>query len=149
MPKDNAVNLENAVVTTLAKDRIPTEDEVLSLATALRHIPNYVVSDEEFSDVIRRLHARLQVNMDTGTAIVEPYQSWLPARSRKSHRTTGTGIRITSCNKDILPESFLPWTGLQMRFSTSSEIRLLLPHGSDVGWFLGMSNPGRHPIIWG
>lgn len=80
MPIDNAVNLENAVVTTLAKDRIPTEDEVLSLATALRHIPNYVVSDEEFSDVIRRLHARLQVNMDTGTAIVEPYQSWLPAR---------------------------------------------------------------------
>jgi len=80
MPIDNAVNLENAVVTTLAKDRIPTEDEVMSLATALRHIPNYLVSDEEFSNVIRRLHARLQVNMDTGTAIVEPYQSWLPAR---------------------------------------------------------------------
>lgn len=80
MPSDNSVNLENAVVTTLAKDRIPTEDEVLLLASALRKIPNYVVSDEEFSEVIRRLHARLQVNMDTGTAIAEPYQSWLPAR---------------------------------------------------------------------
>jgi hypothetical protein len=81
MPSNNAVSLENAVVSTLARgDRIPSEAEVLALATALRAIPNYSVSDEDFLDVMRRLHARLQISMDTGTAIAEPYQPWLPAR---------------------------------------------------------------------
>jgi hypothetical protein len=80
MPTDNAINLENAVLMTLTRERIPSEAEVLGLATALRSIANYNVSDDEFEEVIRRLHARLLITMDTGSVIKEPWQSWLPAR---------------------------------------------------------------------
>lgn len=80
MSNKNSLALENAVIAALTRDSIPTEEEIFSLATAMRFIPNFTVNDEDFSLLIKRLHARLQVDMDTGTAVYEEYQSWLPGR---------------------------------------------------------------------
>lgn len=77
---ENAANLENAIIAALTRDRIPSEDEVRTLALALRMIPNFSVSDEEFDQVIKRIHSRLQIDMDTGTVVAEEYQPWLLAR---------------------------------------------------------------------
>ncbi len=80
MRSEAATNLENSVIMTLARDAMPTESAVRALAAALRAIPNYRVTDEEFEETLRHLHARLQIRMDTGAALVEEFQSWLPAR---------------------------------------------------------------------
>lgn len=80
MSNETSLALESAVVAALTRDRIPTESEILALATAMRAIPSFSVSEEEFSALIKRLHTRLQVDMDTGTAVYEDFQSWLPAR---------------------------------------------------------------------
>jgi len=80
MQSENAINLENAIVATLTRQRVPTEEEVQILAESLRQIPNFAVDDNEFSLVLRRIHSRLQIDMDTGTAIFEECQPWLPAR---------------------------------------------------------------------
>lgn len=80
MQSENAINLENAIIATLTRRGIPTEDEVQTLAESLRRIPNFAVDDSEFGLVLRRIHSRLQIDMDLGTAIVEEYQPWLPGR---------------------------------------------------------------------
>jgi len=80
MSTDAALALESAVIAALTRERIPSEAEVLALATSMRSIPSFDVSDDEFQTLIRRLHARLQIDMDTGTAVFEEYQSWLPGR---------------------------------------------------------------------
>lgn len=83
MRSDKAVDLENVIITTLTRNRIPTEQEVLDLAQKLRIIQNYDVDDEELDDILRRIHARLLIDMDIGTAIFEEFQSWLPGRKPK------------------------------------------------------------------
>jgi hypothetical protein len=80
MPSDKAVNLENAIVAALTREGVPTEEEVRTLAESLRRIPNFAIDDNEFSELLHRIHARLLIDMDTGTAIVEEFQPWLPAR---------------------------------------------------------------------
>jgi hypothetical protein len=80
MLSDNAINLENAIIASLTREGVPTEDDVRTLANALRVIPNFAVSDDEFDLVLRRIHARLQIDMDTGTAVVEEHQPWLLGR---------------------------------------------------------------------
>lgn len=80
MLSENAINLESAIIATLTRQGIPTEDEVQTLAESLRMIPNFAVDDDEFGLVLRSIHSRLQIDMDIGTAIVEEYQPWLPAR---------------------------------------------------------------------
>lgn len=77
---ENAVNLENAIIAALTREGVPTEDEVRTLATAMRAIPHFSVSDDEFDELIRKIHARLQIDMDTGTVVAEEYQPWLLAR---------------------------------------------------------------------
>ena len=79
MPSDRAINLENAIVAALTREGIPTEEEVRMLAESLRHIPNFAIDDIEFAELLLRIHARLLIDMDTGTAIVEDYQPWLAA----------------------------------------------------------------------
>lgn len=51
---ENARRLEIATITSLTETGVPTEQEVLSLASQLRRIPIYSVSDEEFAAVIRK-----------------------------------------------------------------------------------------------
>src|SRR4051812_14678766 len=79
MTVENARRLENAVAVTLPPDRRPDEQEVLILATALRAA--FPLSDDEFEQVLRTLHARLAIGMDLGTALVAvDYAPWLANR---------------------------------------------------------------------
>lgn len=76
---ENASKIENAATTLLPPYPVPTEDEVFSMVQLLRN--SFPITDNERDAIIRRLHATLQITMDTGTAIVEDHHvSWLPAR---------------------------------------------------------------------
>lgn len=77
---DNARRLELSVITALTVDGVPSEADILSLAGHLRTIPLYYVSDEEFSDVIRRLHEALTIEMGIGTCVFDTHAPWLQAR---------------------------------------------------------------------
>ena len=77
---DNARRLEIGTITSLTETGMPTEAEVLSLASQLRHIPIYNVSDEEFQHVILRLHQALRIDMGLGSKVVDEYAPWLQAR---------------------------------------------------------------------
>jgi hypothetical protein len=71
--------LEVAVVATLPHDRRPTEEEVMTRAAELRLA--FPVDDQEFDHLIKRLHARLAITMDLGTALVEQrHVPWLAGR---------------------------------------------------------------------
>jgi hypothetical protein len=78
MPNDNTIKIENAVVATLDVDQLPSEGDIKKLAQGFRVM--FPVSDEDFEKLLRRLHARLRIDMDIGTAITEDHQSWFPAR---------------------------------------------------------------------
>lgn len=76
---DNFRNIENTVLVTLPKDRASGEVEVAALVERLRVI--FPISDEERDALLRRLHARLAIRMDIGTALVErDHRPWLNAR---------------------------------------------------------------------
>jgi hypothetical protein len=77
---DNARRLETGTITSLTETGMPTEADVLSLATQLRKISIYSVSDEEFDYVIRRLHQALRIDMGLGSRVVDKYTPWLQAR---------------------------------------------------------------------
>ncbi|KAB0498963.1 Z1 domain-containing protein [Pseudomonas vancouverensis] len=76
----NAQRLEVAVSTSLAVDRVPTELEIFGLASALRKIEMYAVSDQEFDIVIKKLHVALAVDMGVGSYVVNEHDPWLQAR---------------------------------------------------------------------
>lgn len=78
MPTENVLKIENAVVATLNIDQLPTEDDIIKLVQGFRMM--FPITEEELDALLRRLHARLRIEMDTGTAIIEDHQSWLPAR---------------------------------------------------------------------
>jgi hypothetical protein len=81
MLSENAVNLENTIIAAFyTRQGVPTEEEVQTLAESFRKIPLFAVDDKEFEIVLQRIHARLQISMDIGTAITEEYQPWLPGR---------------------------------------------------------------------
>ena len=77
MPSDNFRSLELTITVLLPYDRPPTEQEVKKLATRLRTaLP---VSDEEFGILLRHLHTKLSIQMDTGVALVAAHTPWLNA----------------------------------------------------------------------
>src|SRR5215471_3123458 len=76
MPNDNLDKIESAVLVTLPEDRVPSEAEVEALVEHMRIV--FPISDEHRDILIKRLHARLAIRMDTGIAIVESrHQPWL------------------------------------------------------------------------
>lgn len=76
---ENESRIENAATTLLPPYPVPTEAEVFALVELLRK--SFPVSDAERDAIIRRLHAKLQITMELGNAIVEDnHVSWLPAR---------------------------------------------------------------------
>ena len=77
---DNARRLESATITSLTETGMPTEEEILSLATQLRQIALYRVDDEEFDLVMRRLHQALRIDMGLGSKVVSSYTPWVQAR---------------------------------------------------------------------
>ncbi len=77
MTSDNFRSLERTIVVSLPNDRPPTEQEIRDLATRLRAV--FPVADEEFDALLRQLHAKLSIEMDTGTALVAEHAPWLNA----------------------------------------------------------------------
>lgn len=77
---ENARRLEAAVVTTLTITSLPTEQDIISLATQLRSLPMYSVSEEEFGAVIGKLKESLRIDMGLGSRVVEEHAPWLQAR---------------------------------------------------------------------
>lgn len=77
---ENAKKLEIAVITTLALDGLPTEQDILDLAGQLRTLPPYRVSDEDFNLVIRKLKESLRIDMGLGSRVVLDHAPWLMGR---------------------------------------------------------------------
>jgi len=63
MTSDNFSFLERTIIVSLPNDRPPTEREVRELAARLRIA--FPVPDEEFDALLRQLHAKLPIQMDT------------------------------------------------------------------------------------
>ena len=76
----NARRLELGVITALTVDGIPTEGAIFDLASTLRVIPPYAVTDNEFEVVIKRLHEALTVDMGLGDCVYDEHNPWLRAR---------------------------------------------------------------------
>ena len=76
----NARRLELGVITALTVDGIPTEGAIFDLASTLRVIPPYAVTDDEFEVVIKRLHEALTVDMGLGDCVYDEHNPWLRAR---------------------------------------------------------------------
>jgi hypothetical protein len=75
---DNADLIEKTVLVSLPIERRPTEEEILAAATKHRII--YPVDDQVFERIIKRLHARLAITMDLGTALEDEHTPWLAGR---------------------------------------------------------------------
>jgi hypothetical protein len=78
MNSEHARRIERMVIVSLPNYRPPTEEEVRDLAERLRLA--FPVSDEEFEALIKRLHAKVSITMDTGIALVAEHRPWLSAR---------------------------------------------------------------------
>jgi hypothetical protein len=79
MSIENARRIENAVLVSLPEDRVPDEGMILELATRLQIV--FPIDDAEFQDVLKKLHSKLAITMDTGVALVgEEHAPWLSAR---------------------------------------------------------------------
>jgi hypothetical protein len=63
MPSDNFTSLERAIIVCLPNDRAATEAEVRDLAVRLRTA--FPVLDDEFNVLLRQLHAKLCIEMNT------------------------------------------------------------------------------------
>jgi hypothetical protein len=77
MTSDNFRSLERTIVVSLPNNRPPTEGEIKDLATRLRVV--FPVDDREFDLLLRQLHAKLAIEMDTGVALVADHTPWLSA----------------------------------------------------------------------
>lgn len=76
---ENALRLEENI-RIYFKNSVPSESEIIELATALRVIPFYNVSDEEYDQIIKRLHESLTIYMALGSYVDDNCQPWLSAR---------------------------------------------------------------------
>ena len=75
---ENLRQLERTIIGALPSDRPPTEQEIADLAARLRTV--FLVPDDEFGDLLKRLHARMAIQMDTGVYLVAEHRPWLNAR---------------------------------------------------------------------
>jgi hypothetical protein len=78
MISENSRLLERTIIVSLPSDRAPNEQEIGGLATRLRTA--FPVTDNEFADLLKRLHARMAIEMDTGVYLVADHRPWLSAR---------------------------------------------------------------------
>jgi hypothetical protein len=75
----NVAKIESTVQVTLAPDTVPSEEEVASLVTRLRSV--FPITDEEEAVLLKRLHQRMAIRMETGTALVaRDHRPWVNAR---------------------------------------------------------------------
>ena len=79
MASENAKKIIDTILVTLPSDSIPSDVEIRDLAEKLRVI--FSINDEDFDFVIKKLHSRLPITMDVGSAVVaEDHQSWILAK---------------------------------------------------------------------
>jgi hypothetical protein len=70
--------IESTVAMTFM-DAVPSEEALRELVDKLRS--SFPISDEEYTQLIKRLHARLSIKMDQGAKLQAEYRPWLRARS--------------------------------------------------------------------
>jgi hypothetical protein len=76
---NNAQQIENMILVTLSPGEIPDEARILDLIATLRKL--FEISDEDRTALVKRLHARLAIQMDTGIKLVaSDHEPWLLAR---------------------------------------------------------------------
>lgn len=75
----NAQRLEETVRICF-KDKIPTESEISKFASELRPIPTFSVDDEEYDQIIKRLHESLTIYMAIGNCVDDNSAPWLLAK---------------------------------------------------------------------
>ena len=75
----NAQRLEETVRICF-KDKIPTESEISKFASELRPIPTFSVDDEEYDQIIKRLHESLTIYMAIGNCVDDNSVPWLLAK---------------------------------------------------------------------
>lgn len=88
MANPNVEQLENTIsayINTVYKEVPPTEEEFIEKATLLRNANSMLmpVTDQEFTDILKRLRQNLVIQMDVGVYINDRnngHQSWLPAK---------------------------------------------------------------------
>jgi hypothetical protein len=68
MSTENARRIETAVLIGLPDTHAPKEQDILELASRLRSV--FPIGDEDFNALLKRLHAKLAISMDTGTALL-------------------------------------------------------------------------------
>ena len=80
MSTENVRLIENSVLVSLPDDSVAKEQTILDLATRLRTV--FPVGDAEFNVLIKRLHAKLAITMDTGVVLIgeEEHTPWLNSR---------------------------------------------------------------------
>jgi hypothetical protein len=75
----NAQQIENMILVTLNPGQIPDEARILELIENLRKI--FQISDADREALVKRLHTRLAIHMDTGIKLVaSDHEPWLLAR---------------------------------------------------------------------
>lgn len=88
MSNPNIEQLENTIsayINTKYKEVPPTEEEFIEKAASLRKTNAALmpVTDQEFTDILKRLRQSLVIQMDVGVYINDQnngHQSWLPAK---------------------------------------------------------------------
>ncbi len=78
MTSENSRLLERTIIVSLPSDRPPTEQEIGTRAALLRAA--FPVTDEEFAALLKRLHARMAIEMDMGVFLAADHRPWLNAR---------------------------------------------------------------------
>ncbi len=78
MNSDTSRLLERMIIVSLPGDRPPTEQEIAERAAQLRAA--FPLTEEEFSALLKRLHARLAIEMDMGVFLAADHRPWLNAR---------------------------------------------------------------------
>jgi hypothetical protein len=79
---ENVRNLENTILVTMPAGVILSEADLAQRVEQLRSV--FPVTDDDRDQLLKRLHARLAIRMDTGVALVEPdHKPWLLARKPK------------------------------------------------------------------
>lgn len=70
--------IESTVAMTFM-DAVPSEETLRELVDKLRI--SFSLSDDEYNQLIKRLHARLSIKMEQGAILQAEYRPWLRARS--------------------------------------------------------------------
>jgi hypothetical protein len=125
----NARRLELSVVTSLTVEGVPTEAQIFELASSLRNISIYNVSDDEFERVIKKLHVALTLDMGLGSYVYDEHTPWLRARKAEIDPFYWGRYRT-----DLLKQGWGPKVVNSLDQVTDEILDLMGDPGGDTGW---------------